>query len=400
MNKKNTTQIVLSITLCLLLGMLYGTDIRITVGKTAQDYYNKGIELLEEKRYEEAQEQLSRAVKLVPGHPYYRYALAVALGNTGRVEEAKKELKKVVEKLPQLQQAWYYLRIFWLKTTDVDDAEKYFEKMSKKKQKPAVVLNYAYILMEQKNWESALKQIEKAINLRPWYSEAYLCKGKVLQEGFNDVDGAIESFRKALELDPDFAEAHYNLGMLLINKESDQEATKHLETAKKLKPSLTEKVNNLLAKSSTRSLTLRGREMTIKPVAIITISFSESGIVFVADVEKDREKEINEKIKEAVAKQPKELIKEYVFGKEKSIFDYRNTPNFYLKFTYQKHTQKCFLAVRKIPDINLRFDPEGVIVEDTEVTKGYTRELTKNTKIELDNILFQESKVIVKIKTE
>lgn len=51
----------------------------------------------------------------------------------------------------------------------------------------------------------------------------------------NKIDKAIEHFQKAIEIDPEFGEAHYNLGGLLRQKGRMDEAVGHFEQALKIK---------------------------------------------------------------------------------------------------------------------------------------------------------------------
>lgn len=62
----------------------------------------------------------------------------------------------------------------------------------------------------------------------------------------NETDAAIASYRDALRVRPNYAEAHGNLGMALLNQPGrKQEAIEQLETAVRLKPELWQAENNL-----------------------------------------------------------------------------------------------------------------------------------------------------------
>lgn len=61
----------------------------------------------------------------------------------------------------------------------------------------------------------------------------------------DDIDGAIKNFTKALELKPDFYEAHYNLSQILMSLNKNEEALKSLEEIQKLKPDDTENLYNI-----------------------------------------------------------------------------------------------------------------------------------------------------------
>ena len=53
-----------------------------------------------------------------------------------------------------------------------------------------------------------------------------------------DVDGAIEKFRAALKLAPDFAPAHFQLGMAFLRKGDNAQASAEFEKAHELDPHL------------------------------------------------------------------------------------------------------------------------------------------------------------------
>lgn len=58
-------------------------------------------------------------------------------------------------------------------------------------------------------------------------------------------DQAIREFNLALETDPDYAEAHYNLGTLYLNQGKADEARRHLERALELRHDYPDALNNL-----------------------------------------------------------------------------------------------------------------------------------------------------------
>ena len=65
------------------------------------------------------------------------------------------------------------------------------------------------------------------------------------QQGFNlavqdDKAGAEAAFRRAIQIDPNFAEAYANLGSLLANQNKLEEAASNLQNAIRLKPNTPE----------------------------------------------------------------------------------------------------------------------------------------------------------------
>lgn len=68
--------------------------------ETADDYYNYGVALTNQRRLEEARKHLEQAIKMHDAD-HYQYALAVCLAMSGKVEEAAERLARAVELAPQ-----------------------------------------------------------------------------------------------------------------------------------------------------------------------------------------------------------------------------------------------------------------------------------------------------------
>jgi tetratricopeptide (TPR) repeat protein len=77
--------------------------------------------------------------------------------------------------------------------------------------------------MRQQLWEKSRTLFETAIREYPQYDMAYNGLGAV-QMQMNDVEGARQSFSKALELNPDFAGANRNLARILLVERKNGEA--------------------------------------------------------------------------------------------------------------------------------------------------------------------------------
>ena len=65
--------------------------------------------------------------------------------------------------------------------------------------------------------DEAITHYQKALQINPDYAEAHNNLGNaLLQKG--RVDEAIAQYQKALQIKPDYAEAHDNLGNALLQK--------------------------------------------------------------------------------------------------------------------------------------------------------------------------------------
>ena len=67
-------------------------------------------------------------------------------------------------------------------------------------------------LTEEGNYEQAISEFDKAIELDPDYAEAYSNRG-IAYGSQGDFDSAMTDFNKAIELDPESAEAYSNRGI-------------------------------------------------------------------------------------------------------------------------------------------------------------------------------------------
>jgi tetratricopeptide (TPR) repeat protein len=67
--------------------------------------------------------------------------------------------------------------------------------------------------------------------------------GALMQVG--RVPEAISHWEQAVQINPDFVEAHYNLGIVLAQTGKSQEAAKHFEQALQIRPDFTDARNAL-----------------------------------------------------------------------------------------------------------------------------------------------------------
>ena len=86
-----------------------------------------------------------------------------------------------------------------------------------------VFSNYGVILQDQNELNKAEMSYRKAIELNPDFANAYLNLGNLLRD-LGKFQEAEMSYRKAIELNPEYAKAHFNLGFVLMDLGKSQEA--------------------------------------------------------------------------------------------------------------------------------------------------------------------------------
>jgi len=89
----------------------------------------------------------------------------------------------------------------------------------------------------------AIKNYNKAIQIQPDYAEAYNNRGNILKDLVKPNE-AIKNYNKAIQIKPDYAEAYSNLGVSLQELGRLDEAIKNYQKAIQLKPDYAEAYSN------------------------------------------------------------------------------------------------------------------------------------------------------------
>jgi tetratricopeptide (TPR) repeat protein len=107
-----------------------------------------------------------------------------------------------------------------------------------------VEMNLADALARKGQSDEAMVHYQQAIALEPNYADAYYNRGNLLLAK-GQIDDAIADWEKTLQLQPNDADAHTCLGNALLRKGSLNEAIAHYQTALALAPEDPHSRNNL-----------------------------------------------------------------------------------------------------------------------------------------------------------
>ena len=83
------------------------------------------------------------------------------------------------------------------------------------------------VFHEQGRLEEAIEAYKKALAINPDYAEAYSNLGVSLHDQ-GELEEAIEAYNKALAINPDYAEAHYHRSFALLNTHKFMKALKNM----------------------------------------------------------------------------------------------------------------------------------------------------------------------------
>jgi len=98
-------------------------------------------------------------------------------------------------------------------------------------------LDLALAWLRLGRWVEARAEVDRAVISHPGYPLTWVVRGMVQKQG-GDLDGAYASTTRALDLEPDMALAHSNLGEILYASKCPQKAKRHLQQAVTLAPDI------------------------------------------------------------------------------------------------------------------------------------------------------------------
>ena len=131
----------------------------------------------------------------------------------GRKKSKNKKIKNL--KADNFKEQIIYKAFKFHSEGNISEATKYYQSFIKHGFKDfRVFSNYGYILLGLGKFKDAELLLRKAIELKPDYAEAHLNLGNILQ-GLGKFKEAAISTHKAIKLKPDFVIAYLNLGNIL-----------------------------------------------------------------------------------------------------------------------------------------------------------------------------------------
>jgi len=171
------------------------------------------------------------AVEKSPNKGRPHVALGLALNAAGYPEEAIQEFKKAVRLNPQAGEAYLNIGHIYFVQEKYAEAIQFFKKAITLRPRLAPVahnnLGALYLKIGQK--EEGIKELQQALKARPVYARPYFNFGLYYdQEG--NIDKAITSMEKAIQIEPEFIPAHSALIQLYAKKgmkEKSQDAYKN-----------------------------------------------------------------------------------------------------------------------------------------------------------------------------
>ncbi len=158
------------------------------------------------KEYEGALRTLERIRKIDPLHTEMFYMFGLVFKEMGKTGQAINAFQSAVEQDADHLDAW---------------------------------LELAQLFAEQKN-PIALRYFDNALRIDTANVMVLHAKAYALANRFDRVEEALEIYRKISRIDPQYADAYYNAGLLLLDLDQPDEARKQFDLAVKVHPAFPE----------------------------------------------------------------------------------------------------------------------------------------------------------------
>ena len=203
------------------------------------DYYsffNKAGQLVDEGRFEEAEQFFRKSIGLKPDFPLSHKRLGYLLAGMNRIGEAEKEWHTALKLDPKDHLLHLNFGSLYLDRNEIVKARESFETAIKLEKKCApAYTGLGVILIKEGDIDGAQKRFEASIAADPGYGEGHYRLATIYKEK-KLYDKAEESFRKAIRFNPRNGYAVLGLARLLVIKDAFTEALEMYNKAISLMP--------------------------------------------------------------------------------------------------------------------------------------------------------------------
>jgi Tfp pilus assembly protein PilF len=188
---------------------------------------------MRQQKWDDAAAQFRQCLELNPNFDQAMAGLAHALGAQGKPAEARPWIEKALQFNPQNYRAWYELGALDAKTDRAAAVSDYGKALAIQPNFTLLRRDFGMLQFEQKNYAEAANHLAKAVELGVKEAPIYNFLG-ISYSRTGRLQKAVESYRQALELDPNLAEAHLNLAYAYEQMNRTNDARQEYQAACKL----------------------------------------------------------------------------------------------------------------------------------------------------------------------
>lgn len=199
-------------------------------------FYSRAIYYLEQNEQKKALDDFYEILKVNDSDYLSNFNVGVLLANTGKLNEAIFYMYKAANSLNDNGKANYYLGLIYENLSDLKMAETFYEKaLEKQFYDKNIYFHYINTLIESKNYNKAYDASQEALKIFENNDEIYNFLG-VTQLHKKEADKAINSFKKAIELNTKRPLYHYNLSQAYLLIDNLPKSSNEFQIAINIKP--------------------------------------------------------------------------------------------------------------------------------------------------------------------
>jgi len=212
----------------------------------AQARCNLGVLAINQGRFADALAHYQEAIRLQPDFSEAYFNLGNAFSKAGQLDAAANAYRDSVRLKPDLAAGHFNLGRTLAQLGRHSEAVDSFRANLRLLPASAEARTYlANALWASGQQDAALDLLHEAIRQQPDYAEGYYFLACALSSRPDKIDECIANLKKVVELKPEFAEAHNNLGIALESQGKIDEAIYHWHQALYLRPHFYPPYNNL-----------------------------------------------------------------------------------------------------------------------------------------------------------
>jgi tetratricopeptide (TPR) repeat protein len=202
---------------------------------SSEAHYNLGVALWYAGSRDNATGELRNSVRLDPAAGASHAFLGMAFRESGDLMSARASLQRAIALLPPMPTTYIDLGIVFLRMGNLDRALGQFE----------AGLNVPSPSPPAPDWDAAIAGLRQALAKNPDRADAHNVMGLLLgRKGASNAD-VVAEFREAVRLRPDYAEAYNNIGLVLTQTDDDTGAIAAYRAALRIRPDYTDAHANL-----------------------------------------------------------------------------------------------------------------------------------------------------------
>lgn len=210
-------------------------------------HMREGKKFLSAGKYEDSLQEMNEVLKITPEDPLVLFNIGVLYYRLNNAEDAEAPLLHALTIDPAYIMAHLQLGLVYEKMRKFDKAREEFDKVIelqkeghetdiaktrikylKEFKELSEHLDRAINYMKEKEWESARREIDAVLSAYPANYMGYYYKGIILfQTGINDEARA--ALKKAIEIKPDYFQAHLRLGDIYYKEYAYEDARRYYQ---------------------------------------------------------------------------------------------------------------------------------------------------------------------------